>query len=145
MSETPLPRQVYTVGDRLRLLVEFVSEANVEDVEVVFEREGSYSEGDTPQSTVSLEGTVEESEVIDERPYHLPRKRFSATLVSLVDRDHLPGSYGLRQLLLRTAGGVPIPVYGSGDQYIRWERFRIVPEPTTVADIKVSVEPREDT
>lgn len=109
MTEGRMPRKVYTIGDTIRLRVEFTSYANIEDVQATYFRDDAPPTGSSsPLGSISFEGTVEESRVLAEQPYHLPSKRFSATLVCLVDRDHAPGSYALGHLILRSAGGFPL-------------------------------------
>lgn len=159
MAEKPtrMPEQVYTVGDTVRLSVSFLSEANIEGVEATFYRRETtftgYMDGeeegeeglimrDVSQSTISFEGTVEEAEIAERRPYALPLKRHTAVLLSFVDKDHVPGSYLLTRLMLRTANGA----------YIPWEpdlgdpipSFRVAQETDRVEGVKIEVSDEPD-
>ena len=142
---SPTPERVYTVGDTIRLSVSFLSEANVEEVEAFFYLFGEDPEGRPGHSvvhaTITFEGTVEESEVVEQRPGTLPIKRHTAVLVSFVDRDHVLGTYVLSYLMLRTAQG----------GHIQWlpedlaPTFRIAADSGTVEDVEVRLltEPEE--
>jgi hypothetical protein len=127
------PERVYTVGDTIRLSISFLSEANVEEVRAFFDKEEIVELADEGPvhvlvtASISFDGTVEETEVIEQRPHELPLKRHTAVLVSLVDRDHTPGSYKLTALGLRTAHG---------------QDFQWIPEESAALAFEVAAEPR---
>ncbi len=132
------PEQVYTVGATIRLSISFLGEANVEEVQAFFHKEEiikwseegyqeDYPEHTVVHATISFDGTVEETKVFEQRPHKLPQKRHTAVLVSLVDRDHAPGSYKLTYLTLRTAQG---------------QDFQWIPEDPVPLSFEVAEEPR---
>lgn len=135
-----MPKRVYTVGDTIRLRVTFDTEANVEEVKVVYQRDTPRSVTDPPGGRVTFEGTVEETEVIEDRPYHLPIKRSSAQLISYVDVDHLPGSYVLERVILRTVGGIGYYLFPEEGDDVSSDTFRIADEGPLVRSVKVLME-----
>lgn len=139
-----MPKKVYTVGDTVRLEISFVSETNIEEIEAVYLRQETSTfeveEGvgrNISKSTITFEGTVEEVEALDDKPYVVARKRHAATLISFVDKDHTSGSYWLARLQLRTAGGMVIDIKEDSD--ISAEPFRIADETFGVEEIKIQI------
>ncbi len=137
-----MPKQVYTVGDVMRLEVSFVSEANIVEVRAVFQREDTYASDeqgpvrDVSRSTISFEGSVEETAIAEQRPYRLPLKHHTAVLLYSVDNDHAVGSYNLTHLVLRTAGGVPL--HWEPDPGDAIDSFRVAEETDTVQSVEVA-------
>jgi hypothetical protein len=144
------PERVYTVGDTIRLSISFLSEANVEEVQAFFHleevikwAEDGYPEHTVVHATISFDGTVEETEVVEQRPHKLPLKRHTAVLVSLVDRDHTRGSYKLTYLRLR-------PAQGQAFQWIPEDpvplSFEVAEAPGSVEGVDISLidEPEEE-
>ncbi len=144
-----MPKKVYTVGDTIRLDITFRSVSNIDEVHAFYQRQEtiSFAEGvgrDISQSPFSFEGTVEETTIFASDPYALPLKQHTATLLSLVDRDHVPGSYNLIRLRLRTAGGKIIDLEPDpGDQI---ESFRIAAESPNIQAIEArfTIESEDD-
>jgi len=144
------PGRVYTVGDTVRLSISFLSEANVVEVQAFFHKEEviKWSEDGYPvhtfvHATISFDGTVEETEVIEQRPHKLPLKRHTAVLVSLVDRDHAQGSYKLTYLRLRTAQGQDFQWIPEDPAPLT---FEVAAEPSSVeaVEIKLLDEPEQE-
>lgn len=135
-----MPKAVYTVGDTIRMQVSFVTTANIEDVHAFYVREDRYAGVggyDISRSPLSLEGSVEETTIEQLNPYALPLKRHTATLITLVDRDHVPGTYNLDHLELRTAGGLNISLGPDPGDPV--DSFRISEESHSVRKVEVRV------
>ncbi len=143
-----MSRHVYTVGDTIRLEVSFVSESNIDEVHAFYIREETtridkYGGRDVTLSPLSMEGSVEETTIEESRPYMLPLKRHTATLISLVDRDHLPGSYRLDMLRLRTASGGEFYLH-PGDTQVEADTFRIAEESSQIVKVRARIVPETD-
>jgi len=110
VAEAEIPARVYTVGDEIRVEIEFEYTANVDSVTAVFLRD------DESQGRITLHDDVtpQKPEDAPEHVKHRVRsKKFRAELVTLVDVDHSPGIYRLDHLLLKTADGGDHPVGGA--------------------------------
>lgn len=144
-AEGPEPRHFYVVGDTIRLRLSFDSPDNFEGVRAFYFRSASPDDDHDPPyfSRITFEGTIEETEILGESAdSRAPLKRHATTLLSLVDRDHLPGLYYLNDLHLTLAGGSTIvesPLSIEGPDNIA--DFEIVEETGRVENFRVDAVP----
>jgi hypothetical protein len=111
VSDVDLPRRYYIVGDEIRLWVELMVVQNVEEVRVVYGKDGRR------HNTLTFIADVESSE--DAGPEEVPgpeqgyvphaspyrKKRITASLRMRVDVDHVAGHYYLLFVKYVTAAG----------------------------------------
>lgn len=146
-----MPKNVYAVGDTIRLNFSLLASANVEEVHAFYVREetsGYDASGqvrEVSRSTISFEGSIEETTIEQTRPYDLSTKRHAVSLACVVDRDHVPGSYHLERLILRTAEGDTFDFdTRPGGYSVDADTFRIARGSVDSGNISLKVEEPED-
>jgi hypothetical protein len=105
VSYPKIPQRYYVVGDVITLRLELSHRQNIEEVLVVYARDGDR------ENRITFTGGLEHTETLPatpegaaSTPYH-PIKRSTATLRMVVDVDHRPGSYALASLACRLLVG----------------------------------------
>ncbi len=93
-SGSHMPERVYTKGDEVRLNIEIVTDTNPTYVTALFHAEHDERLTFTMHDNLILEDPPERE------PQSIPVKTYKATLVSLVEPDHVPGVYRLEYLVL---------------------------------------------
>lgn len=98
-SDMPyMPKRYYVVGDEISLRVRLSHAVNIQEVAVVFGREGRND------NTITFFREPDETETVDEDVLNGYRHmRSTAILRMLVDVDHRPGYYKPIQVSYRTA------------------------------------------
>jgi hypothetical protein len=129
----------YTLGDEIRVRITVRHKPNIEEVSAVFSRR------EAPQTTITLIGSVEDTEELEGSEGSLSTKSSTVVLSSIVDYDHYPGLYTLYSVIFRTVGGQNIRIAALTsrlyDDSEGEAAFWIEEEPTEVDPITAEVEP----
>src|SRR5215207_7630084 len=129
----------YTLGDEIRVRITVQHKPNLEEVWAVFSRR------EAPQTTMTLIGSVDDTEEIEDSEGSLSTKRSTIVLASIVDYDHYPGLYTLYRVGFRSVGGRNIRILAITSRLYDDSKgeaaFWIEEEPTEVYPITAEVEP----
>ena len=130
----------YTLGDEIRVRITIEHTPNLEDVWAIFSRR------EAPQTTITLIGSVDETEQLEESEHALATKRSTVVLASLVDFDHYPGLYTFYRVGVRTVGGRNIRALSTASRRVddRNAAFYVEDEPTDIWAISAEMDADEE-